>query len=93
MKREIETKFFTFRQNNSGGYFVRDEKYGVCEYVIIEAIDAESAWSKLKDDDDGTEIPMIYDHDVKNIKKDAFTEKCFIHYIDDTIEKIVFKDS
>lgn len=49
MKREIETKFYTFSQNNSGGYFVTDEKYGIGEYVIIEAISAVAAWNKLKD--------------------------------------------
>ncbi len=30
MKREIETKFYTFDQNNSGGYFVEDDEAGVC---------------------------------------------------------------
>ena len=30
MKREIKTNFYTFNQNNSGGYFVENYKYGVC---------------------------------------------------------------
>jgi hypothetical protein len=45
----METKkFYNFNQNNSGGYFVDDEKYGVGEYVIIEASNAEEAWDKLE---------------------------------------------
>lgn len=42
------TKFFTFDQNNSGGYFVENDEYGVCEYVIIESDTAENACSKLE---------------------------------------------
>lgn len=41
MKREIETKFYEFNQNNSGGSFDVDEN--VCHRVIIEAIDANHA--------------------------------------------------
>jgi len=43
MKREIETKFYEFNQNNSGGIFDVDEN--VCNRVIIEAIDAKHAQS------------------------------------------------
>lgn len=35
------TYFYTFYQNNSGGYFVRNDN--VCEIVIIEAENAEQA--------------------------------------------------
>ena len=48
-KRTVETKFYTFNQNNSGGYFVKSDEFGVCEYVIIEAINAESAFNRLKE--------------------------------------------
>ena len=41
MKRELETKFYEFNQNNSGGFFDVDEN--VCHRVIIEATDAEHA--------------------------------------------------
>lgn len=41
MKREIETKFYEFLQNNSGGYFDEDEN--VCHRVVIEAIDENNA--------------------------------------------------
>ena len=43
MKREIETKFYEFNQNNSGGLFDVDEN--VCHTVIIEATDANHALS------------------------------------------------
>lgn len=38
MERLINTKFYTFSQNNSGGHFRNDEEKGIGEYVIIEAI-------------------------------------------------------
>ncbi len=41
MKKEIETKFYEFGKNNSGGSFDVDEN--VCHRVIIEATDAEHA--------------------------------------------------
>lgn len=41
MKRTIDTKFYEFSQNNSGGRFDVDEN--VCRKVIIEAIDASHA--------------------------------------------------
>jgi hypothetical protein len=49
MKRVIETKFYTFNQNNSGGSFVYDEEVGIGEYVIIEAINADDANSRAED--------------------------------------------
>ena len=39
--------FFTFSQNNSGGYFVEDEERGVNECVIVEADTAEAAIERL----------------------------------------------
>jgi hypothetical protein len=43
----MKNKFYTFSQNNSGGYFVTDKEAGVCEHVIIEAPSHSSAHSKL----------------------------------------------
>lgn len=43
MKRELETKFYEFSQNNSGGSFDVDDN--VCHRVIIEAIDTNHAKS------------------------------------------------
>ena len=43
MKRTIETKFYTFSQNNSGGSFVTDSIRGIGEYVIIEALNSNDA--------------------------------------------------
>ncbi len=48
MRREINTKFYTFNQNNSGGYFIVSDNYGVCEFVIIEAATFYDAYSKLE---------------------------------------------
>lgn len=43
MKRQVDTKFFMFNQNNSGGSFDVDEN--VCHRVVIEAIDGAHARS------------------------------------------------
>lgn len=43
MKRELETKFYEFKQKKSGGSFDVDDN--VCHRVIIEAIDANHAQS------------------------------------------------
>lgn len=43
MERTINTKFYEYRQNNSGGMFTDSEKEGLSEYVIIEAMNAEQA--------------------------------------------------
>lgn len=48
MERIVNTKFYTFSQNNSGGYFVENNENGVAEYVVIEAINAKDAWGKLE---------------------------------------------
>lgn len=40
-KKKGKTKFYNFRQNNSGGHFNSDEN--VCENVFIEAHNAEEA--------------------------------------------------
>lgn len=37
--KDIESKFYTYNQNNSGGTFTNNDN--VCEYVIIEAKSAE----------------------------------------------------
>lgn len=44
----MENKFFTFDQNNSGGYFVENDEHGIAEYVIIESDTAENAFYKLE---------------------------------------------
>jgi hypothetical protein len=42
----MKTKFYTFWQNNSGGFFNNDYESGVSEVVIIEAASAEKANDK-----------------------------------------------
>jgi len=46
MKREVETKFYKFRQNNSGGYYDDDEN--VAAIVVIEALDEKHAMSIME---------------------------------------------
>lgn len=41
-------RFYHFNQNNSGGYFIEDDNYGICEDVIIEAPTAKDAFAKLE---------------------------------------------
>jgi len=43
MKKQKTSKFFTYNQNNSGGFFVFDKDRGIGEHVIIEALDANDA--------------------------------------------------
>lgn len=43
MNSESKLKWFGFSQNNSGGYF--EENENVCEYVIIQAHNAQEAIS------------------------------------------------
>ena len=45
----MKTKFYIFNQNNSGGSFSNSEKDGICEYVIIEALNANDANNKAED--------------------------------------------
>ena len=46
---KMETLFFTFNQNNSGGRFEVDLEKGISHYVIIEAVNAKQANSKAGD--------------------------------------------
>lgn len=46
MKREVNTKFYTFQQNNSGGDFHINED--IAEVVIIEALNNSDANFKAK---------------------------------------------
>lgn len=48
--------YFTFTQNNSGGFFIKDAEAGICEYVIVEAYSAEQAqeiFNKIGEDVSG----------------------------------------
>ncbi|MCU0337600.1 MAG: hypothetical protein MUF12_07020 [Sediminibacterium sp.] len=49
MERTVNTKFYEYRQNNSGGSFSNSEKYGIAEYVVIEALNAEHANTRAED--------------------------------------------
>jgi hypothetical protein len=43
MERTVNTKFYTFYQNNSGGYWVDEPEKGIGRKVIIEAISEDDA--------------------------------------------------
>lgn len=45
----MKTLFYNFSQNNSGGYFINDDKNGVCEEIIIEAENVENALKRLSE--------------------------------------------
>lgn len=47
MQHTVETKFFHFRQRNSGGYWIINED--VATNLIIEAINAEDAERKMNE--------------------------------------------
>ena len=46
-KREIETKYYLYSQNNSGGYYEEDEKCGIGQTIAVEAVNDEDARIKI----------------------------------------------
>ena len=48
MEHTINTKFFHFSQNNSGGYWDDDHSVGIGRHVIIEAVDEDDAISRAE---------------------------------------------
>lgn len=54
-KQMVETKYYTFNQNNSGGRFKEDDNVAGC--VIIEALNAANANSRAE------EIGIYFDGD------------------------------
>jgi len=46
MKREINTKFYSLHQNNSGGYYQEDKEKGIGKYIVIEALNHKHASSR-----------------------------------------------
>ena len=54
--------FLTVEQNNSGGYYIEDEKYGIGCYIIIEADNIKEALMRLE------QISDNYD-DIINCRK------------------------
>lgn len=55
MEKALNTKFYHFRQNNTGGFFEKSEKDGISESVIIEALNANHA------NDRAEEIGLFFD--------------------------------
>lgn len=109
--------FYLFDQNNSGGYFIRDDNF--CELVFIEAIDKQDAVStlmeKLGAEDhgwcgccgerwstwglEGLSQPLEYSSKLKEkvhiyeFPKDSCQSEAIIHYLDGTVERVVFSES
>lgn len=48
-KTTVETKFYEYIQNNSGGSFKVDKDAGIDHYVIIEAMDSNHANTRAKE--------------------------------------------
>ena len=94
----METKFYEYRQNNSGGSFHRDEKIGIDEYVYIEAESAEEANTKAekvglyfegKGDCEccGNRWSEASEHDVCD-RFLTYPEDSYFHYKDGSILKV-----
>lgn len=49
VQHTVQTKFFEFDQNNSGGSFDRDEQAGIGPRVWIEALNADDACRRAED--------------------------------------------
>lgn len=48
MQHVIDTKFYTFRQNNSGGKWRDNHSIGIGRYVIVEALDDDDAITRAE---------------------------------------------
>ena len=78
MERVVNTKFYTFNQNNSGGSFVADKKNGISEFVIIEALTADDANTRAENIgiyfngcEDGNDCPCCGDRWYQASESDA----------------------
>ena len=49
MQRIIETKFYLFDQNNSGGRYLDNEEDGIAKNICIEAINVDDAISRMRE--------------------------------------------
>jgi hypothetical protein len=49
IKMKKETLFYTYNQNNSGGYFKEEHKDGIGHYVIVEAFNNKDANRRAED--------------------------------------------
>ena len=62
--------FLTIEQNNSGGYYLEDDKYGIGCYIIIEADNIKEAKRRLE------EISDNYDESQNEHSFYEFCECC-----------------
>lgn len=70
--------FLRMDQNNSGGYFIKDDKNGIGENIIIECESIKEAESKF------TEIALAYGNSFYNFCSCCGTRWPDFDYIDDS---------
>lgn len=105
MIRTINTKFYTFHQNDIDGIFIIDDE--VAQFTIIEALDKTHAKSimtkKLRNSqkyyslyEDRWDLNIMEEHDSpKRYDKDVYKYlfgATIIHYLDDQVEKIYYNE-
>lgn len=72
----IETKFFTFNQNNSGGSFDYDKDRGITHYVIVEGVDKTHAVARAE------EIGLYWDGCSSGRDCDCCGDRWYVPYDD-----------
>ena len=101
-------KFYTFNQNNSGGYFIENDH--VACHLIIEARGLWEAIDKMLDiTEDYSEFcpccgprwwgsaneyarPMIYDTDAYKYRGGILGDSIIIYYADGRVEKLGYEE-
>ena len=103
MKKE---QWYSYSQNNSGGYFVQDEYQG--PLVFIQAASAKDAWSQAQEMFDfsycdccgarwyerfeGTDEPMVYGTPLADAPKSYLRDYVILHHIDGRVERVELKE-
>ena len=100
MERTVNTKFYSFSQNNSGGHFDIDEKRGINEYVIIEALNSNHANDRAEEIglyfsgcDDGYDCPCCGDRWHRAWVNDGYDVPSIYGEPLENSKKTLFRDS
>jgi hypothetical protein len=103
MEKIVNTKFYEYDQNNSGGSFHNSEKEGIAEYVIIEALNAAHANARAEEIglyfngcDAGKDCSCCGDrwyrvyenYGSETIEESLYRTNCFVHYLDGSFSKL-----
>lgn len=96
----METKFYTYSQNNSGGVFKKSDKEGICEYVIIEALTAKKANKRAIEIglyfdgcESGNDCSCCGDRWNKADERDGYNTPCIYGQDLTNVEKTVFMEN